>query len=103
MSHTATGISEECLNTNHIDLGDPFAGNFTILLVRAVRSASRPGAVLKADPSLNTDLIVGAEAIADSSSVTRRRRRIYHLFEEGHLPLFRLGAVICGRKSILWR
>jgi hypothetical protein len=50
------------------------------------------------------DLLYGARAIAaymlgdDDESA---RRKIYHLANSDALPLFRMGAVICGRRSTL--
>ncbi len=47
------------------------------------------------------DLLTGAEAIAEFVGV--KARRIYHLAETRRLPVFRLGATICARKSTLVR
>lgn len=48
------------------------------------------------------DLLDGAEAIAEFVYGDRRhRRRIYHLAETGQLPHFKLGAMICARKTTL--
>ena len=49
-----------------------------------------------------SDLLQGAEEIAgyllgDPS----RRTRIYHLIEQERLPVFRLGVILCARKSSL--
>ncbi len=38
---------------------------------------------------LNADLIHGAKAAADYCGLTRRA--IYHMVEQGHLPVIRLG------------
>ena len=51
---------------------------------------------------LASDLLHGADEIAafvfgDAS----QRRKIYHLAETSRLPVFRLGAVLCARRSIL--
>lgn len=60
------------------------------------------------DPSrhnLPDDMLEGAQAIADflfgSADKARNRRRVYHIVETGRLPVFRLGSVLCARKSVL--
>ena len=51
---------------------------------------------------LGQDLLFGAEAIAKFVFGDRKyRRRIYHLASSSRLPVFRLGAMLCGRKSVL--
>jgi hypothetical protein len=51
-----------------------------------------------------SDLLRGAKAIARfllDDSGPRERRVVYHLFEKGTLPAFRLGSRIYARKSTL--
>jgi hypothetical protein len=58
------------------------------------------------EPPLGDDLLRGAEAIAEFLFGDRReRRKVYYLASErrGQLPHFRLGAIICARKSTLVR
>jgi hypothetical protein len=51
---------------------------------------------------LSDDLIEGADSLAEFIYGSRKeRRKVYHLAEKGELPLFRLGAKICGRKSAI--
>lgn len=55
-----------------------------------------------ADESVAPDILRGADQIArflfgDSGA----RRRIYDLAEAGVLPVFRLGRIICARRSTL--
>lgn len=45
------------------------------------------------------DLLTGAEAIAAFMGL--KPRRVYHLAETQKLPVFRLGATLCARKSTL--
>jgi hypothetical protein len=48
------------------------------------------------------DLLEGAEEIARFIfGSPNKRRRVYHLAAHSGLPLFRLGEVICGRRSTL--
>jgi hypothetical protein len=48
------------------------------------------------------DLLEGAEAIARFMfGSPDKRRRVYHLAAHSDLPLFRLGELICGRRSTL--
>jgi hypothetical protein len=59
-----------------------------------------------AAPGLGDDLLRGAEAIAEFLFGDRReRRKVYYLTSEGRvqLPHFRLGTIICARKSTLVR
>lgn len=47
------------------------------------------------------DLLSGAEEIAAFIGV--KPRRIYHLVESRCLPVFRMGATLCARRSTLVR
>lgn len=48
------------------------------------------------------DILYGADEIAVFLFEHRRlRRRVYNLVEQNALPVFRIGANICARKSIL--
>ena len=62
-----------------------------------------PNAIAQNMPSeLADDILEGADAIAEflfgSSS---SRRKVYYLAECSKLPIFRLGSVLCARKSVL--
>jgi hypothetical protein len=49
---------------------------------------------------LADDLLEGAEEIADYVyGNPESRRKIYHLVETSRFPFFRLGTVLCARKS----
>jgi hypothetical protein len=51
---------------------------------------------------LSADILRGADEIAGFMfGDPKQRRRVYHLAENGGLPVFRLGAVICARRSVL--
>jgi excisionase family DNA binding protein len=45
------------------------------------------------------DLLYGAAKIADYLGV--KRSVVYHLVETGRLPSFKVGAVVCARRSKL--
>jgi hypothetical protein len=49
------------------------------------------------------DLLRGADEIAAFifGKTRSNRRKIYYLAETSRLPVFRLGAVLCARKSVL--
>jgi hypothetical protein len=54
------------------------------------------------DASVGPDLLRGAgEIAAFLFGDARERRKIYHLAENAGLPVFRLGAVLCARRSTL--
>jgi hypothetical protein len=54
------------------------------------------------DVDLGDDLLSGASEIAQYLFKDRKKRRkIYHLNDQGLLPLFYMGGIICGRKSTL--
>lgn len=51
---------------------------------------------------LPPDILKGAAAIAEYLFGTRaRRREVYYLAEREQLPVFKLGAMICARRSTL--
>jgi hypothetical protein len=53
---------------------------------------------------LADDLLRGADAIAEFIFGSRgSRRKVYYLSESSHLPVFRLGSVLCARRSVLLR
>jgi hypothetical protein len=48
------------------------------------------------------DILIGADAIAEYLyGDGKLRRRVYHLVETSRFPAFRLGSVICARRSVL--
>jgi hypothetical protein len=52
--------------------------------------------------SFDADLLEGADEIATFLfGSPKRRRTVYHLTEKSRLPVFRLGAVLCARRSTL--
>ncbi|WP_439373167.1 DNA-binding protein [Bradyrhizobium sp. DASA03120] len=54
------------------------------------------------ESNIADDLLEGAEEIARFMfGSPGKRRRVYHLAAHSDLPLFRLGEVICGRRSTL--
>ena len=54
------------------------------------------------EATLSDDLLYGADAIAEFMFGDRnRRRQIYHLVQNGRLPVFKLGATLCARRSTL--
>jgi hypothetical protein len=52
--------------------------------------------------ALSADLLRGADEIAQFMfGDPKERRRVYHLAENGSLPVFRLGSVVCARRTVL--
>jgi hypothetical protein len=69
-------------------------------LAELLESAARQTTVRPA--GLSGDLLYGADELARFLYGDRKfRRKVYNLVETNRLPHFRLGASICGRKSIL--
>lgn len=57
---------------------------------------------LEACPELASDILRGADQIAEFLFGTaKQRRKVYHMTENKTLPVFRLGAILCARKSTL--
>lgn len=57
---------------------------------------------LPLNDTLADDLLRGAEAIADYLyGDATLRRKVYHLAETSRLPIFRLGSVLCARRTVL--
>jgi len=68
----------------------------------AFRAGSLPGPKTGEVRPLADDILRGADKIAEFMfGDSRERRKIYHLAEKSRLPVFRLGAVLCARKSVL--
>lgn len=52
--------------------------------------------------ALADDVLRGAEAIADFLfGDATQRRKVYHLAGTSRLPIFRLGSVLCARRTVL--
>lgn len=49
--------------------------------------------------NLAADILRGAEAI--SAFIGLPRRSVYHAVSKGHLPHFKIGEMICARRSTL--
>ncbi len=61
-----------------------------------------PDHALNYDSEIANDLLRGADEIALYLFGDRRlRRKVYHLAQTSNLPVFRLGSMICARKSVL--
>jgi hypothetical protein len=56
------------------------------------------------DSDFAQDLLQGADAIAQFLwGIGAPRRRVYHLAATTNLPVFKIGAMICARRSVLLR
>ena len=54
------------------------------------------------DENLSDDLLEGADAIAAYLyGSPEKRRKVYHLSRSSKIPLFRLGSMLCARRSRL--
>jgi hypothetical protein len=54
------------------------------------------------DGEFATDMLRGADEIALFLFGARtERRKVYHLAATSHLPTFKLGSMICARRSVL--
>jgi hypothetical protein len=67
-----------------------------------IRAGETPGPKTPEVRPLADDILRGAEEIAAFLfGSTRQRRKVYHLAETSRMPCFRLGAVLCARRSTL--
>lgn len=67
-----------------------------------IRAGNHPGPKAGEVRPLADDILRGADKIADFMfGNPAERRKIYHLAEKSRLPVFRLGSVLCARKSVL--
>ena len=63
---------------------------------------SLPAPAIVDDPALAADLLRGADQIAEFIfGKAGGRRKVYYLAESSRLPVFRLGAVLCARRSVI--
>ena len=63
-----------------------------------------PASFDTADHALADDLLRGADEIAAFIFGSREsRRKVYYLAECSRLPVFRLGSLLCARRSVLMR
>ena len=70
----------------------------------ALHAPSGPSTSPISPPTLSDDLLIGAASIAGFIFGSEdERRRVYWLIERGELPIFRMGQIICVRKSTLLR
>lgn len=59
---------------------------------------------LETEVPLSRDILRGADQIAAYLyGDAKLRRKIYHLVQTGNLPVFKLGSILCARKSKLLR
>lgn len=71
-------------------------------MLNVVTTPAPSPAMLPANDTLADDLLRGAEAIADFLyGDAAQRRKVYHLAETSRLPIFRLGSVLCARRTVL--
>lgn len=68
----------------------------------AIRTGNLPSPKTGEVRPLADDMLRGADKIAEFMfGNPGERRKIYHLAEKSRLPVFRLGSVLCARKSVL--
>ncbi len=66
------------------------------------RASETAGPETAEAPPLGSDLLRGADQIATFMfGAPTERRKIYHLADTSKLPVFRLGALLCARKSTI--
>jgi len=71
---------------------------------RMIRSSEVAGPRTGEVRPLADDMLRGADEIAEHLFGDRRaRRKVYHLAETSRLPVFRMGSVLCARKTTLLR
>jgi hypothetical protein len=69
---------------------------------RSVGMRERERAMGEREPEFARDLLHGADEVAEFLYGSRKlRRKVYHLASTSNLPIFKLGSMICARKSVL--
>ena len=54
------------------------------------------------EPEFSRDMLRGAEEVAEFLYGSKAlRRKVYHLASTSNMPTFKLGSMICARKSVL--
>jgi len=54
------------------------------------------------EAEFSRDMLRGADAVAEFLYGSKNyRRKVYHLAGTSNLPIFKLGSMICARKSVL--
>ena len=84
-------------NTIAEQVGDHLADKLAVELA-AMLADVMPAAVVE---TLSADLLHGADEIRKFTGLDRRS--VYNLAQTSRIPVFRMGAVICARKSTLLR
>ena len=80
----------------------PHEGSADVSTQSAKRFAERRRASTGDDALFAGDILYGADAIAAFLfGDAKLRRRVYNLVEKKALPVFRIGASVCARKSVL--
>ena len=75
------------------------AGPATVRVEGKMKSMEEPQT---SESELADDILEGADAIAEFLFGSKsNRRKVYYLAECSKLPIFRLGSVLCARKSVL--
>jgi hypothetical protein len=53
-------------------------------------------------PDISNDILIGADEIAKFLfGPSASRRKVYYLASHTRIPLFRMGSVLCARRSVL--
>lgn len=73
-----------------------------VMITNEFTTAYSEDDVVRDNVGLSHDLLRGAEEIAAFMFGSKKlRRKVYHLAETSRLPVFRLGSVLCARRSVL--
>ena len=68
------------------------------------RKPGLPATGTEGQENVSDDILRGADAIAEFLlGDGGQRRKVYHLAHSGQLPVFRLGSILCARRSTLIR
>ncbi len=71
-------------------------------MLNVLATPNHSTAPILVNEALADDVLRGAEAIAGFLyGDARQRRKVYHLAETSRLPIFRLGSVLCARRTVL--
>ena len=97
-----TDRSKEVIAGKGLNVASTPSNTQAAMITKDFTTAFSEDDVARGKVGLANDLLRGADEIAGYLFGDKaQRRKIYHLAETSRLPVFRLGSVLCARRSVL--